>query len=153
MYKKVREYVKFLLPYKWTHFVRVRTHYFIKPHIIDQKVKRMFKMNTSDINLENVFYTTEMDREGEGYNYNTQGVKNINHLNLVIGTDDISKKRISKFMNVSLNQVGYIEPIYDKVATLTYVCKEMFLDQNHYNMIINEKVEDIKWHFEQEKKL
>jgi len=139
MYQKVREYVKFLLPYKWTHYVRFRSHYFIDPHLIDQKVERMFKMNTSDINLENVFYTTEMDRRGEGDNYYTVGVRNINHLNLLIGADDISKKEISKLMNVSQSEVGYIAPIDDKEATLTYVCKEMFLKQSHYNMIINEK--------------
>ena len=91
MYQKVREYVKFLLPYKWTHYVRVRSHYFINPHLIDQKVERMFKMNTSDINLENVFYTTEMDRRG-GDNYYTVGVKNINHLNLLIGAMIFQKK-------------------------------------------------------------
>ena len=34
---------------------------------------------------------------------------------------------------------GYIAPIDDKEATLTYVCKEMFLKQSHYNMQINEK--------------
>ena len=99
----------------------------------------MFKMNTSYINLENVFYTTEMDRRGEGDNYFTLGVRNINHLNLLIGADDISKKEISKLMNVSQSEVGYIEPINNKEATLTYVCKEMFLKQSHYNMIINEK--------------
>ena len=99
----------------------------------------MFKMNTSDINLENVFYTTEMDRRGEGDNYYIVGVKNINHLNLLIGADDISKKGISKLMDLSQSEVGYIAPIDDKEATLTYVCKEMFLKQSHYNMQINEK--------------
>ena len=53
-----------------------------------------------------------MDRRGEGDNYHTVGVKNINHLNLLIGADDISKKGILKLMDFSQSEVGYTTVLF-----------------------------------------
>ena len=53
-----------------------------------------------------------MDRRGEGDNYYTVGVKNINHLNLLIGADDISKKGILKLMDFSQSEVGYTTVLF-----------------------------------------
>jgi|SaaInl6LU_22_DNA_1037377.scaffolds.fasta_scaffold48527_1 hypothetical protein len=93
----------------WNLTTVIRTHYRMKPHIIDKKVQELIKSPK----VNHVFYTLEDDFELD-YHQNTQ---KINHAHLLIsGKSTLSRDDIIKQMGLNSKALLDIQRIRGEKA-------------------------------------
>lgn len=110
----------------WNMTTVIRTHYLIKPHVMDRKVNRMTKSSK----IKNVFYVLENDYE--------IGLKDkslrINHAHLLIaGDSSITRYELAKLVGINSKAVLEIENIKSTKAICKYITKYIHHNDSHYN--------------------
>jgi len=100
----------------WNMTTVIRTHYLIKPHVMDRKVNRMTKSSK----IKNVFYVLENDYE--------IGLKEkslrINHAHLLIaGDSSLTRYELAKLVGINSKAVLEIENIKSTKAICKYITK------------------------------
>ena len=110
----------------WNLTTVIRTHYRMKPHIIDKKVQELIKSPK----VNHVFYTLEDDFELD-YQQNTQ---KINHAHLLIsGKSSLSRDDIIKQMGLNSKALLDIQRIRGKKAIANYITKFIDHQNAHHN--------------------
>lgn len=110
----------------WNMTTVIRTHYLLKPHVMDRKVNRMTKSSK----IKNVFYVLENDYE--------IGLKEkslrINHVHLLIAADSsLTRYELAKLAGVNSKAVLEIENIKSTKAISKYITKYIRHSDSHYN--------------------
>lgn len=100
----------------------IRTHYLIKPHVMDRKVNRMTKSSK----IKNEFYVLENDYK--------IGLKEkslrINHTHLLIaGNSSLTRYELAKLVGINSKAVLEIENIKSTKA----ICKYIHHNDSHHN--------------------
>lgn len=137
-----RDYVSFISSYSWSHTAVLRTHYNISINTSERFAEKLLKKENDSGKriISNLFFSLEKDRRKYRDTYIDNCVKNINHMHIVINSNnDITKELFVEILGVSQKQVTYFEEIQDRNAVLQYVSKEIFYDNSHYNLYLNEK--------------
>ena len=104
----------------------IRTHYLLKPHVMDRKINRMTKSSK----IKNVFYVLENDYE--------IGLKEkslrINHAHLLIAADSsLTRYELAKLAGVNSKAVLEIENIKSTKAISKYITKHIHHCGSHHN--------------------
>ena len=110
----------------WNMTTVIRTHYLLKPRVMDRKVNRMTKSSK----IKNVFYVLENDYE--------IGLKEkslrINHAHLLIAADSsLTRYELAKLAGVNSKAVLEIENIKSTKAISKYITKYIRHSDSHYN--------------------
>ena len=110
----------------WNMTTVIRTHYLIKPHVMDRKVNRMTKSSK----IKNVFYVLENDYE--------IGLKEkslrINHAHLLIaGDSSLTRYELAKLVGINSKAVLEIENIKSTKAICKYITKYIHHNDSHHN--------------------
>ena len=91
----------------WNMTTVIRTHYLIKPHVMDRKVNRMTKSSK----IKNVFYVLENDYE---IGLQEKSLR-INHAHLLIAGDSLlTRYELAKLLGINSKAVLEIENIKSK---------------------------------------
>ena len=110
----------------WNLTTVIRTHYRMKPHVMDKKVQELIKSPK----VNHVFYALEDD-----YEFNSQlNAPMINHAHLLIsGSSSLSRQEIIKYMNLNSKALLEIEIIRGRKAIALYVTKYLDHKNAHHN--------------------
>ena len=110
----------------WNLTTVIRTHYRMKPHVMDKKVKELIK--SSKVN--HVFYALEDD-----YDLNfQQNNHKINHAHLLIsGSSSLSRQEVIKHMNLNSKSLLDIQIIRGRKAIALYITKYIDHKNAHHN--------------------
>ena len=110
----------------WNMTTVIRTHYLMKPHVMDRKVNRMIKSSK----IKNVFYVLENDYE---IGLQEKSLR-INHAHLLIASDSsLTRCELSKLVGVNSKAVLEIENIKSTKAISKYITKYIRHNDSHYN--------------------
>ena len=110
----------------WNMTTVIRTHYRMKPHVMDKKVQELIKSPK----VNHVFYTLEDDFELD-YQQNT---KKINHAHLLIsGKSSLSRNDIIKQMGLNSKALLDIQRIRGEKAIANYITKYIDHQNTHHN--------------------
>jgi hypothetical protein len=110
----------------WNMTTVIRTHYRMKPHIIDKKVQELIKSPK----VNHVFYTLEDDFE---LDYQ-QNILKINHAHLLIhGSGNLSRDDMIKYMRINSKALLEIQSIRGKKAIAQYITKCIDHKNAHHN--------------------
>ena len=110
----------------WNMTTVIRTHYRMKPHVMDKKVQELIK--SSKVN--HVFYTLEDDFELDYH----QNIQKINHAHLLIqGSGTLSREDMIKHMRINSKALLEIQHIRGKKAIAKYITKYIDHKNAHHN--------------------
>jgi hypothetical protein len=110
----------------WNMTTVIRTHYRMKPHVMDKKVQELIKSPK----VNHIFYTLEDDFELD-YQQNTQ---KINHTHLLIsGKNSLLRDDIIKQMGLNSKALLEIQRIRGKKAIANYITKYIDHQNAHHN--------------------
>ena len=110
----------------WNLTTVIRTHYRIKPHVMDRKVQEL----TKSPKVNHVFYALEDDFE---LNLQ-QDAHKINHAHLLIsGSRTLSRQEIIKHMNLNSKALLDIQIIRGRKAIALYITKYIDHKNAHHN--------------------
>lgn len=108
----------------WNLTTVIRTHYRMKPHVMDKKVQKLLKSPK----VSHVFYTLEDDFEYQ------QNIKNLNHAHLLIqGSRNLSRDEVIKYMGINSKAILDIQKIRGKRAIANYITKYINHKNAHHN--------------------
>ena len=133
----IKEYAKEIARLKdWNHTTTVRTHYKLKPHIADTKVKNIVDSKIAN----NIFYSVEEDRDDSDI---YTKVHKVNHLHLLLDLPIMldktnTRKRIAKSMSLNIGTIGEVQPIEGVAKTTRYILKKMGTANSHHNFFNNQ---------------
>jgi len=110
----------------WNMTTVIRTHYRMKPHVIDKKVQELIKSPK----VNHVFYALEDDFE-LGLQQNAQ---KINHAHILIsGSNSLSRDEMIKYMGLNSKAILEIQRIRGKKAIANYITKYIDHRNSHHN--------------------
>ena len=110
----------------WNLTTVIRTHYRMKPHVMDKKVQEL----TKSPKVNHVFYALEDDYELNLH----QNTHKINHAHLLIsGSSTLSKQEIIKHMNLNSKALLDIQIIRGRKAIALYITKCIDHKNAHHN--------------------
>lgn len=109
----------------WNYTTVVRTHFKMKPHVADKKVRRL--MHSRNVNA--VFYSIEED--ADAYYSNNCG---INHAHILLSCcSKPSREFLSKALEVNIKAVLNIEEVKSSEDVSKYVTKRLDTPGSHHN--------------------
>ena len=99
----------------WNKTTVIRTYYKIKPHVVERKLQKLAERK----NVDRIFASLEPDHE------------KLNHIHLALAGRNITKRQISKSMEVEEKHILNIEKIRNKKQCLKYVSKHLIREQRY----------------------
>ncbi len=110
----------------WNMTTVIRTHYRMKPHVMDKKVQELIKSPK----VNHVFYALEDDFELDLQ----QNAQNINHAHILIcGSSSLSQDEMIKHMGLNSKALLKIQQVRGRKAIAQYITKCIDHKNAHHN--------------------